>query len=68
MVEEWNNGMVEWWKNGIMEWWKNGGRMEEWNNEMMEERISDRERFAQQNLMPVPFFRGVACVLDCGND
>ena len=32
------------------------------------ERISDRERFAQQKFMPVPFFRGVACGLDCGNE
>ncbi|MBA7527213.1 hypothetical protein ES705_19388 [subsurface metagenome] len=30
--------------------------------------ISNIERFAQQNLTPVPFFRGVACVLDCGNE
>jgi len=32
------------------------------------ERISDFERFAQQNLTPVPFFRGVGCVLDCGSE
>jgi len=32
------------------------------------ERISDFERFTQQNLTPVPFSRGVACVLDCENE
>ena len=30
--------------------------------------ILDRERFVQENLMPIPFFRGVAYVLDCGNE
>jgi len=35
---------------------------------MKDEGISNFGRFALQNLMPVPFFRGVAYVLDCGNE